>query len=436
MLNAEFLLRMQEYLGADYQAFLDSYQAENIRGLRINANYMNEQKFAELSNFSTKKIANIPNAYVVGEEVKFGFHPLHHAGAFYLQDPSAMIPALSAHLQSNFKVLDLCAAPGGKSTQLAEILKDGVLFANEIDTKRAWSLYSNVERLGFKNVVVTNNCPKDYLQSFQGYFDAILVDAPCSGEGMFRKYPESQALWSSDNIKVCAERDKEILTIANKLLKKDGILIYSTCTFAKEENEEIVTFMQKELGYDSLKIKETLLPCVRKGFIENTYRIYPQDGFGEGQFVAVLKKQDDEKTNYKQIKFSNTPKEFKEFCDKALIKSIDNLLVCKEDIFYCASNVACNGLKVLNYGVKLGKIQNKRFIPEHHFFKAFYQEFINQVNLSFKDSLVTKYLHGEQINYEVKNGFGVLLVDGIPLGGFKASNNNLNNHYPKGLRNY
>ena len=138
---------------------------------------------------------------------------------------------------------------------------------NEIDNKRAWSLYSNVERLGFKNVIVTNNRPEDYLKNFQGYFDLILVDAPCSGEGMFRKYPESQDEWSLNNVYTCASRDKEILDVTNKLLKDKGILIYSTCTFAKEENEEMVNYLVDNYNYETIPLNEELLPYVSNRFI-------------------------------------------------------------------------------------------------------------------------------------------------------------------------
>ena len=436
MLNQDFLNRMKEYLGDEYADFIQSYNNDNIRGLRVNSNYLNDEKFALLCDFSADKIMNIKNAYIVKEEMKFGFHPLHHAGAFYLQDPSAMIPALSYKFDNSFKVLDLCAAPGGKSTQLASMLSNGVLFANEIDNKRAWSLYSNVERLGFKNVIVTNNRPEDYLKNFQGYFDLILVDAPCSGEGMFRKYPDSQNEWSLNNVNTCASRDKEILDVANKLLKDNGILIYSTCTFAKEENEEMVNYLINNYNYETLSLNEELLPYVSKGFIDNTYRIYPQNKFGEGQFVAVLKKHQETINKSKLIKSNNLPIEFKDFCKKNLTDTISNVYQKNDDLYYLALNVDLSNLKVLNYGVKLGKIQNKRFIPDHNMFKAFSNLFINKVNLDFKDELVTKYLHGEQISYDVANGFGVIFVNDIPLGGFKASNGNLNNYYPKGLRNF
>lgn len=436
MLNQDFLNRMKEYLGDGYADFIQSYNGENIRGLRVNSNYLNDEKFALLCDFSADKIMNISNAYIVKEEMKFGFHPLHHAGAFYLQDPSAMIPALSYKFDNSFKVLDLCAAPGGKSTQLASMLSNGVLFANEIDNKRAWSLYSNVERLGFKNVIVTNNRPEDYLKNFQGYFDLILVDAPCSGEGMFRKYPESQDEWSLNNVYTCASRDKEILDVTNKLLKDKGILIYSTCTFAKEENEEMVNYLVDNYNYETIPLNEELLPYVSNGFINNTYRIYPQNGFGEGQFVAVLKKHQETINKSKLIKSNNLPIEFKDFCKKNLTDTISNVYQKNDDLYYLALNVDLSNLKVLNYGVKLGKIQNKRFIPDHNMFKAFSNLFINKVNLDFKDELVTKYLHGEQISYDVANGFGVIFVNDIPLGGFKASNGNLNNYYPKGLRNF
>ena len=437
MLNELFLKRMKEYLGNEYEAFLASYNNTNIRALTVNNNVISNIEFESIFDLKIEKIPFVNNGYYLLEEnVKIGFHPLHHAGAFYMQDPSAMAVVESIDFPSDLFVLDLCAAPGGKSIQLAQKLKNGVLISNEIDLKRAKILYSNIERMGLKNVVVTNNKPADFLKGFEGCFDMILIDAPCSGEGMFRKYPESQELWSLENVDVCHNRDIEIVDIANRLLKKDGIIIYSTCTFAKEENEDIISYLIDKYNYEQIEIKAVLKETLKEGFIPKTYRFYPHLLEGEGQFLAVLKKTEGEtncpRLNNKSVKCN----ELEDFIKKSLNTKITHVIQKQDDLYYCACNYDLSSLKVLNYGVKLGEIFNKRFIPNHNFFKAFYDLFPNHLNLDFKDELVMKYLHGEQIASEVANGFGVLTVNGICLGGYKANSNNLNNYYPKGLRNY
>jgi NOL1/NOP2/fmu family ribosome biogenesis protein len=253
---------------------------------------------------------------------------------------------------------------------------------------------------------------------------------------MFRKYPESQELWSLENVQLCHDRDIEIVDVAHKLLKKDGVLIYSTCTFAKEENEDIVSYLIEKYNYEQLDIRKELKDNLKEGFISKTYRFYPHLLNGEGQFLSILKKTCGEVKYPKIINKFIKCKEFDEFANKHLITNVDNLYLKQNDLYYCACHFDLSSLKVLNYGVRLGEIYNKRFIPNHNMFKAFYNIFNNQLNLNYKDDLVMKYLRGEQISYDVSNGFGALKINGICLGGFKANSNNLNNYYPKGLRNY
>ena len=437
MLNLKFLERMKEYLEDDYEAFLASYNNKNIRAFTVNQNYISKEEFETIFDLEITKIPYLENGYYLNEDnIKLGFHPLHHAGAFYMQDPSAMTVVESVDFKDDFCVLDLCAAPGGKSIQLAQKLKNGVLFANEIDSSRCKALYSNIERMGMKNVVVTNNKPQDFLKNFKESFDLILIDAPCSGEGMFRKYPESQELWSLDNVDLCSNRDKDIVDCAYQLLKKEGILIYSTCTFAKEENEDIIKYLIDKYALEQIDIKSNIKSVLKTGFIPKTYRFYPHLLEGEGQFLAVLKKVDGGVTTPKILSRKDKLNEYLTFQKEYLTKPINNLLRRNDEVFYCASPYDLSSLKVMNYGVKLGEIINKRFIPNHNMYKAFYDHFSSQVNVYFKDDIVMKYLHGEQVQSDVKNGFGILKINGIPLGGFKSNSKNLNNHYPKGLRNF
>ena len=327
MLNELFLNRMKEYLSDEYNLFLESYNNENIRSFTVNNNYISNADFESIIDLNIKKIPYIHNGYyLLDKDIKLGFHPLHHAGAFYMQDPSAMCVVESVDIPRDFMVLDLCAAPGGKTIQLSQKVSNGIVISNEIDFKRAKSLYSNIERMGLSNVIVTNNKPSDFLKSFQNTFDLILIDAPCSGEGMFRKYPESQELWSLDNVNLCHNRDIEIVDIAHKLLKKGGILIYSTCTFAKEENEEIISYLLEKYEYEQIDIKDNLKSILKEGFIPKTYRFYPHISEGEGQFLAVLKKIDGDVNKVNKISKYKTPIEFADFLNKNLKESISNII--------------------------------------------------------------------------------------------------------------
>ena len=437
MLNEDFLARMKEYLKEEYQAFLDSYNEPNIRSFRVNERYISTEKFESIFDYPFKKIPYMSNGYyLLQDDLKLGFHPLHHAGAIYMQDPSAMIPAEVVDIPTDAFVLDLCASPGGKSGQLALKVSDGVLVSNEIDFTRCKTLYSNIERLGLSNVIVTNNDSKDFLKDFKNSFDVILVDAPCSGEGMFRKYPESQSLWSLENVMVCHNRDKEILDNVHQLLKKGGILIYSTCTFAIEENEDIIKYMLDTYNYEQVDIKDKFKPFLKEGFIPKTYRFYPHIASGEGQFVAVLRKLDGEFNEPRRIKKYQRSVEFDDFKKKNLNTDITNIIQKKDDLYLCASPYDFSSLKVLNYGVRLGEVSNKRFIPNHNFYKALPELFKSNCDVEFNTDVVTKYLHGEQVTINTLDGFGVFKVNGISLGGYKAKNDVLNNHYPKGLRNF
>ena len=436
MLNPIFLERMKEYLHDEYNDFYESFFKPNVRALRVNNHYIQTSNFKEIFDYEIKEIPYIKNGFYLFEELKAGFHPLHHAGAFYMQDPSAMIPANAILLPDNAFVLDLCSAPGGKATEIATKIPNGCLIANEIDYKRSKILASNVERLGFRNVVVTNNKAEDFLKNFECCFDAIFIDAPCSGEGMFRKYPKGQELWSLEEVNICAARDKNIIDNAYKLLKKDGKLIYSTCTFSKEENEDIISYISNKYDVEILPIDLSLSSVMKKGFIDNTYRFYPHISLGEGQFLAVIKKNDGMVKSPKLAKFTSNIKEFSDFKTKYLNKDIFNLIKRNNTLFYQSTEFDLSTLNVVNYGVMLGEILKGRFVPNHQIFKAFNKLFKNYIDLDFKDINIYKYLRGEQISFPVNDGYGVVFINGIALGGFKANNNFLNNLYPKGLRNF
>lgn len=431
-----FLNRMKQYLSLEeFQSLIKCYQDEPQRGLRLNQ--IDADTFFNHLKMPVEKISYDSDGYYLLDQDKYGNHPYHHLGAFYLQEPSAMAPVNMYSFKGNELVLDLCAAPGGKSSQLARRLNQGILFSNDPNYKRSKTLFSNLERLGFSNVVVLNETPQHLASELQGLFDVILVDAPCSGEGMMRKDEEALNMWNEGLALECQRRDMEILASANKLLKENGILIYSTCTFSKEENEEMIKYLIDEFKYEVIEAPQELLPYTKEGFIKNTLRFYPFTGRGEGQFMAVLRKTIKEDVCYSLRKNSYKDKDLGIVLDflKQNLNPVD-LDVSKYGNRYYANttNIDLKNLNVLNYGIELGEVVSKRFVPYHHLFKALGKYFKRQLHLDVDDSRVEKYLHGEEIIADIPNGYGVIEIDGLYLGGFKAVDGHLKNHYPKGLR--
>lgn len=435
-MNELYLKRMQSYLNEkEYQQLLNCYQQIPVRGLRTNQ--LSKKLFLKNCDIPLKKIDYDPDGYYVISDQKYGHHPYHHLGAFYLQEPSAMAPVNMISFSGDEWVLDLCASPGGKSGQIASRIPRGVLFSNEINKKRSQVLFSNMERLGFRNVVILNETVDRLEQEFRGLFDIIFVDAPCSGEGMMRKDEVAAEQWSKELVLECQKRDIDILTKAHHLLKKGGKLVYSTCTFSKEENEDVVQFLIQELGYKLLDEPECLKAVTKQGFIPHTLRFYPFNGPGEGQFMAALQKTTDEDCRYPKLKKTKPDKEEKIIFD-FLKQNTDfdslNLIKSGNRYYQSITDLDLTKLHVLNYGIELGEVSNQRLIPYHHFFKALGHHFKNQLVLDIKDPRVNQYIHGEEIVADVPNGFGVIIIDGLVLGGFKAVQGHLKNYYPKGLR--
>ena len=301
-LPAAFCERMKALLGDDYPAFLASYERDMQRGLRINP-YKTDRDtlLGALSDLPLRPIPYEKNGFYLDcTEAGTGNHPLHHAGAFYLQEPAAMLPVASAVICEGDFVLDVCAAPGGKSTQLAAAIgREGLLVSNEFVPSRAKILLSNIERLGIPNAIVTNTDAAHLREWYEGCFDCVVVDAPCSGEGMFRKNEDAISEWSEDNVAMCAERSFEIISDASHCLRGGGTLIYATCTFAPEENEELIArFLAANPGYtveflpDAVRAVTTPGICIPdcKEDLSRAARCYPHVTGGEGQFVCVLKK--------------------------------------------------------------------------------------------------------------------------------------------------
>ncbi len=452
-LNIAFEERMKRLLGNDYDLFYNEITSKNpTKGLFLNKNTDENAILA----YCTKKIPFFEQGYYYNFN-SIGNTPLHHAGGVYVQDPSAMatMGAISGHSFKN--VLDMCASPGGKSLGAAIGMQDGgVLVCNEYVPNRCKTLVGNIERFGIKNAIVTNfdmTEKSELCDIYEGFFDLVICDAPCSGEGMFRKYPEEAiSEWSVENVRVCAERQKAILDNAALFVADGGLLLYSTCTFSLDENEmQADAFLKRHPEFELIPVSEAVQNATVGGYlfegckhesISNTRRFYPHISQGEGQFIALFKKVGGEaksgKDKYKSplTKPNDTElKSLSEFVKKAMDEfNFSKVYKYNENLVYIDFDAKIPSRKVFSCGVKLGEVIKNRFEPHHQFFKCFGKEFKNTVNLSDGDDRIAKYLHGEVIEADIPNGWCAVCFEGLILGGGKAVDGVVKNHYPKGLR--
>lgn len=443
-----FAERMKEMLGEEYDDFLKSYDRKRFSGLRVNTLKGDLQKLWYSLGFNLQEIPWTKNGYFYSGDFRPGKHPLHDAGAYYIQEPSAMAVAELVCPEDGDRILDLCAAPGGKSTAVAaEMQGRGLLVSNEIVPNRAKILSSNIERMGIENALVLNESPQSLSKRFVEFFDKIIVDAPCSGEGMFRKEEEALAQWSEENVKMCAERQAEILDCAAEMVRCGGKIIYSTCTFAPDENEKAVcAFLDRHSDFSICDCGE--IPSLSRGNpdwangderAKFTYRVWPHLTDGEGHFMAVLQKNGDDYPLTAKEFSPNCPKEaeklFREFEKEFLSEEVGGVLSLFGDNLYRIPDDTpdLKGLRVLRFGLHLGVIKKNRFEPSHSL--AMSLKTAKQViDLTSDDVKTTAYLRGETIPCENLNGWTLVRVDGYSVGWGKASNGVLKNHYPKGLR--
>lgn len=485
MLPEKFLERMQNMLGEEYPAFLESLSGKRYRALRLNPLKTRIQEGKEKLPFALSPVPWTKNGFYYEEEEQPGKHPYHEAGLYYIQEPSAMAPvpclmeerasvaAIPERQEEHVsaaaiperqeepatpgRVLDLCAAPGGKSTQIAEYMRGrGMLITNEIHPQRAKILSENIERMGISNAIVLNETPESLSKRFIAFFDRILVDAPCSGEGMFRKNDNAGEEWSEENVALCAERQDGILDCAATMLKPGGRLVYSTCTFAPAEDEGSVSrFLETHPDF-----------C-----LEKEERLMPHKIKGEGHFLAVLHREGGQLSSAatagteKSLTLKDC-REFLDFAKEALTIPAEELTEGKillrfgEQLYLApAETPSLRGLKVLRPGLHLGTVKKNRFEPSHAlalFLKK--EQAVHAVNLAGDGTAVRKYLEGqtltigegcdvemahiitrgrmaaEQADVSLPKGWCLVCVDGYSLGWGKAAGAVLKNHYPKGLR--
>ena len=443
-MSEEFLEHMKQLLNKDdYHKLLLSYQEKPKKSIRLQLDKVDSKKWEQIAPFRVQKIPFLEAGYYVDEE-KIGNHPYHHAGLFYVQEPSAMLPPLLIPCPSHFKILDLCASPGGKTLALSNQVPNGFVLANEVNYNRAKKLLSNVERLGLKNIVVSSMTSEKLNHIYHSYFDLILIDAPCSGEGMFRKDERARKEWSVKKIEECRLIGAELLEHAASMLQENGYLIYSTCTFSIAENEnQIVQFLKKH-NFHILDIS-WIDPISKKGIlIDSNYRTdqarrcYPFL-YGEGQFMIVLQKKEITKIEKIENHIAELSSLERMVVDQFIKTSLNDFDYCvkkyqKHMVVLPKTEVEVPKMTLLSCFVKMGEIEKDRFIPHHQFAKAYGSYFKNQCHLLLEDERVIQYLKGLEIEADVENGYGVIMVNGYPLGLYKAKNNKLKNHYPKGLR--
>ena len=428
MLPEAFLERMKHQLGEEYEAFLASLERPRAVALRFNP-LKGEQPYLP---FAGENVPWEPRGYYYDPAARPGLHPFHEAGVYYLQEASAMAPVALLDPQPGEKICDLCAAPGGKTTQIAgRMLGQGFLLGNEYSPKRAKILSQNIERMGVANALITNETVQNLAKRFPGFFDRVLIDAPCSGEGMFRKEEAAVTDWSQETVEMCARRQAEILHFGSQLVRPGGRLVYSTCTFAPEEAEMAVAeFLESHPDFVP-EIIET--PWFVPG--ENgSHRMWPHKLLGEGHFAAVLRRAGGEDGDIPAYKGDKLPQEWTAFAREMGIRLPAGKCVrFGQSLFWAPEELPdIARMKVLRPGLELGTVKKDRFEPAHAL--ALWLHDCARVQELKPDSAQVKaYLHGDVIPSAVK-GWCLVKCGGYSIGWGKGDGNVLKNHYPKGLR--
>jgi len=429
MLPEAFLKRMQIQLGEEYPAFLHSLERPRAVALRVNPL---KGKVPTLP-FVGETVPWEPLGYYYYPETRPGLHPYHEAGVYYLQEASAMAPVVLLDPQPGEWICDLCAAPGGKTTKIAARMRgEGFLLCNEWSPKRAKILSRNIERLGISNALVTNEHPEKLAGRLASCFDRVLVDAPCSGEGMFRKEEAAVTDWSEDTVEMCARRQLEILHSAAELVRPGGRLVYSTCTFAPQENEEtIAAFLEIHPEFAPEAVEAPWFAAGENG----SFRLWPHKLLGEGHFAAVLRKNGmAERETPKSEKEEKLPREWQDFAKELGIELPKGQAVTfGQSLFWVPEGMPqLTGLKVERPGLELGIVKKGRFEPAHGL--ALWLNACRRTeDLTVNGSEITAYMHGDVIPSRQK-GWCLVTVNGFSIGWGKGDGTVLKNHYPKGLR--
>jgi NOL1/NOP2/sun family putative RNA methylase len=477
-LPVEFVERMKALLKAEFPAFMASYTETRFYGLRVNTLKVSLARFKQISPFIISPIPWTEEGFYYEEGVRPGKHPYYNAGLYYIQEPSAMAPVELLDIQQGDKVLDLCAAPGGKSTQMAAKLQgSGILVVNDNHNDRIKALVKNLELFGVRNAVVLNELPQRLTRVFAGYFDKILVDAPCSGEGMFRKEEDMAKQWTPLSVEKYADMQRDILLNAAQMLTPGGRLVYSTCTFSPEENEGIIAeFIVGNPDFELVPIganrgfapgRSDWLPQDQawiKGVsdeellsINGTARIWPHLLQGEGHFLAVLqrigeklsdssKKGLQDKINVNQHAIDLTP--WRNFSSEQLCAAFTGVEVMYGEHLYLLPEglPSLDGIKVIKPGWYIGSVRKNRFEPSHALamgLKA--EEAVRMLSLTAESDAAVRYLKGETLIVDESmirrlhpdtslKGFCLVCIDGFSVGWAKWQDGLIKNEYPAGWR--
>jgi NOL1/NOP2/sun family putative RNA methylase len=453
-----YLERMQALLGDEFQEFLEIHDAPVSTGLRVNTLKVNPSVFQRLSPYSLSPVQWCPTGFYVEGEAQPGKHPYHSAGLYYLQEPSAMLAAEALSPKPGERVLDLAAAPGGKSTHLAAKMQNqGLLVANEIHPRRVWELAENIERWGATNVVITNETPERLADHFGPYFDRVLLDAPCSGEGMFRKSEIARQDWNPTLVHSCAIRQLRILDQAGRLVRSGGVLLYATCTFSPEENEGVIAdFLNRQPGFGLENIThypgfapgrpdwlQILTVEGKQSTVNQATRLWPHKVRGEGHFIALMRRidsgQDAQLHQWDDLKIPRQVKQVWEEFNYTQLLSHE----FSEPLFYRGSYLYkrplelpdMRSLRVVHPGLWLGTAKKKRFQPAHPLALAMRaNQAAHQIYFSAGDERLLSYLKGESFPSEGEDGWALVCIDSFPLGWGKRVKGTLKNYYPHGLR--
>jgi len=449
---------MSRFLGDEYPAFAESLAHDPVHGLRVNTLKLSADEFRKISPFPLgDSVPWCNSAFCLDRDGKTGKHPYHLAGLYYLQDPSAMSAAELLGPRPGERVLDLAASPGGKTTHIASLMQgQGLLVANEIKTKRLNQLVVNVERWGAPNVVVTNETPERVADHFGAYFDRVLVDAPCSGEGMFRKDMRARLDWSEQMVAGCAVRQTNILRVAAHLVRPGGYLLYSTCTFAPEEDEAVVArFLQEHPDFKVEALPQ--LPGFMPGHPEwsglsqgaqeltGAVRLFPHRLTGEGHFACLLQRKDspaNELIFRRRSARIPTPewKLWQAFREEVLSVDFPSVRLHKQGnrLYFEPEEVPdLKGLRVTMPGVWLGNFKKERFEPAHPLAMHLRPGQAHNLLTLPADSLeLAAYLRGESVPAEGRPGWTLVTVEGWPLGWGKRVLGVVKNHFPRGWQIY
>lgn len=427
----------------DYDKYVEYEKIGKVsRGIRVNTLKIgiNELKELNLFNKTSDSLRNsgfAPESFFT--DLPATKHPYYFAGLYYSQEPSASCTVQAIRPYIGERVLDMCAAPGGKSTQVAALMDgNGILVANEIVYSRAKILRSNIERNGVRNAIVTNNSPEELAKAYGDYFDTVIVDAPCSGEGMFLKEPQARDMWSEEYVKECAERQLSILKNADKCLKEGGYLVYSTCTFNSIENEGVIKEFRQNYGYELINI-DTVLECSRTEGLPETIKVFPHRHGGAGHFVALMRKLTTNSENPQ--KFVDSFKSYRgNDADKLFAELSSNqwgeMREYKDGLYILPSVLPiARGINVLSVGVKAFDIVGGTRLQPHHALAMAIRRAEANKTIELDELEARRYLVGEALPIEQPiKGYALATIDGYPLGFVKVSDGIAKNHLPKGLR--